>query len=109
MAPIRVRTKLDLIDSDKIRAHALGHRLNRADPIGRARRHDPFFARHQRHNAGATHRDDPVIDLPRQQPQRQADDARAMGQHPLNRVVCLARIGRAKNGSNPSKGHHVNP
>ena len=39
-----------------------------------------------------------VIDLARQQPQRQADHAGAMGQHALDGEMGLAGIGGAENG-----------
>ena len=46
----------------------------------------------------ALHRDDPVVDLARQQPQRKADDARRMAAHPLDREVGLAGVGGPENG-----------
>ncbi len=42
--------------------------------------------------------DDLVVDLARQQPQRQADNAGRMRQHPLDGEMGLAGIGRPENG-----------
>ena len=41
-------------------------------------------------------RDDAVVDLAGEQPQREADDAAGMGAHPLDREIGLAGIGRAQ-------------
>jgi hypothetical protein len=82
------------------------HRLDRADPVLRALRHDPFLAGDQRHDGGPAQRDDLVIDLPRQQAQRQADDAGAMRQHPLDRVMGLAGVGRPEDGGHATARPH---
>ncbi len=105
MAPFGIGAELDFINGQKIAPHALGHRLNRADPIGRTRRHDPLFSGHKRHDAGATHSHNPVVNLARQEPQRQADHTGAVGQHPFNRVVRLASIRRPKHGRDPGHRH----
>ena len=100
MAAFRVGTQLDFVHGQEICAHPLGHRLDGADPVLRARRHDAFLARDQRHHRRPPDCDDAVIDLARQQPQRQADDPGAMAQHALDGIVGLARVGRAKDGRN---------
>ncbi len=109
MAALRIGAKLDLIDGQKIRADIGGHRFDRADPIGRAVGHDPFLARDQRHDGRATDRDDAIIDLARQQPQRQADHACAVGQHPFNGVVGFAGIRRSENRGDRAVWGHISP
>ena len=95
MPPLGITTKLDFIDRDQISAHAFGHRLDRADPVLGARRHDPFFACDQCHDGRTTQGNDAVIDLAREQTQRQPDHPRAMRQHPFDCIGRLACIGRA--------------
>ena len=101
MPPLRVGAKLDLVDGHEIRADSLGHRLDRGDPILGAIRYDPFLAGDQRDDVRPAQRDDPVIDLARKQTQRKPDYPRAMGEHPFDGIVSLARVRRAENGRNP--------
>ena len=100
MPPFRIGAELNFVDGQKIDAHPFGHRLDGADPILGARRHDSLFAGDQRHNRRAPLGHDAVIDLARQQAQRQTDHAGAIAQHPLDGVMGLARIGRAENRHN---------
>ncbi len=62
--------------------------------VARLRRNDLFFAGDEgdfvRPDAG----DDAAIDLARQKAQRQPDDAGAVCQHPVDRKVRLAGVGR---------------
>ena len=106
MPPLWIRTKLDFIDRNQISAHAFGHRLDGADPILGARRHDPLFACDQCHDGRATQGNDAVIDLAREQTQRQPDHPRAMRQHPFDCIGRLACIGRAQNGHDPAVTCH---
>ena len=48
--------------------------------------------------------DDLVVDLARQQPQRQADHAGGMRQHPLDREMGLAGVGRPEHGGDAGAG-----
>ena len=96
IAPVGIGAELDLVDGQKLGAQAQRHRLHRADPVGGARRHDALLAGDQRHDGGTAQGDDLVIDLARQKAQRQADDAGAVAQHPLDGVMGLAGIGRPK-------------
>ena len=48
--------------------------------------------------AGADAGDDLVVDLAREQPERQPDDADVMRQHALDGEMGLAGIGRAEHG-----------
>ena len=58
----------------------------RSSPVMRAQAFSPFSLHH------------PVVDLAREQAQRQADHARAVGKHPLHGKVRLAGVGGAENG-----------
>ena len=107
MAALGIGTKLDLVDADEITAHALGHRLDRADPVLRAWRYDPLLASDKRHNRRPARGDDLVIDLARQKPQRQSDHTGTIAQHPVDGVVGLACVGRAENRRNPRMSGHV--
>ncbi len=101
MAPFGVGAELDFIHRQKVTAHALGHRLDSADPVLRAWRHNALFARDQCHNRGPAHSDNLVVNLARQQAQRQAHHTCPMGQHPLNCVMGFACIGGSKDGHDP--------
>ena len=78
------------------------HALGRAQEIARLRWDDSFLARQQGDLLFALHTDDAVIDLTREQPQWEADHARGMAAHPLDREMGLARIGRPEDGSDRS-------
>ena len=101
MAALRIGAKLDLIDSKKFDLTIERHRLDRADEVARPERNDLFFAGDQGDLSRAPRLDHPIVDLAREQPQRQADHARGMSEHPLDRQMRLARIGRAQNGDEP--------
>ena len=74
------------------------HGLHGADEILGPGRDDLLLAGDQRHRAGPPRLGDAVVDLPRQQPQRQADHPRGMAQHALDGEVGLARIGGPEHG-----------
>ena len=78
----------------KLTSRSDRHRLDRGDEVARASAADALLAGDQGDRAGALLRDDPVVDLARQQPQRKADHPAAMGEHPLDREVGLAGVGR---------------
>ena len=101
VAAFRIGAKLDLVDGEKFDLAVERHRLDRADEIARPERNDLFFAGDQRDLGRAPRLDHPIVDLAREQPQRQADHARGMSQHALDRQMRLARIGRAQNGDEP--------
>ena len=109
MPTFGVGTQLNFVHRQKINAHAIGHRLDRADPILGAVGDNPFLARHQRHYGWPTGAHNPVIDLSGQQTQRQSDDAGAVAQHPFNGVMGFSGIGRPQNGRDPGFGRHGNP
>ena len=99
MAAFEIGSHLDLVDGEERRVEVARHRLDGGDPEPRIRRLDLFLAGDQRHFVGADPLHGAVIDLARQQPQRQADDARGMRQHALDGEMGFARIGRPQHGS----------
>ncbi len=74
------------------------HRLDGGNPEARVRRLDLLLAGDQRDVVGADPVDDLVVDLARQQPQRQPDHAGRMAEHPLDGEMGLAGVGRAEHG-----------
>ena len=101
MAALGVSAKLYFVDGNEIRPDLQRHRLDRADPILGAVGYNAFFAGDKRHHRGAARHDDAVINLARQQTQRQPDHPGAMGQHPFDGIMSLARIRRAKDRDDP--------
>ena len=93
VAAFQIGRDLDFIDREKRHVEIPGHRLDGGDPEPRLRRLDLFFAGDQRDGIHAGAIDDLVVDLARQQPQRQADDAGGMREHPLDRQMGLAGVG----------------
>ena len=106
MPALGVRRELDLVDGNEVSIEILGHGLDRAYIEARGGRLDLLLAGDQ----GDLVRPNPgnhlVVDLPRQQPQRQADDANLVGEHALNGEVGFARIGGPQHGGDaaPSQG-----
>ena len=98
MAAVFVLGELDFVDGDKVGAHVDGHGFHGADEIARVRRDDALLAGDEGSVGRALGGDDPVIDLAREQAQRQADHAGAVAQHALDGVMRLAGIGGAENG-----------
>jgi len=94
MTALEIGGKLDLVDGEERRVEIARHRLDGGDPEARIGRLDLLLAGDQRHVVGADPLDGPVINFARQKPQRQADHARGMGQHPLDAEMGLAGIGR---------------
>ena len=109
MAALGVGAKLDLVYREEIAAHPIRHRLDRANPILGAVRHNPLFAGDQSHDRRAPGPDDPVIYLAREQTQRQADDAGAVAQHPLDGIMGFSGIGRTQYSRDPGFGRHGSP
>ena len=105
MPALRVCAELDLIDRQEIHRHADRHAFDRRHPVARIVGDDLLFAGDQRdvHRAHTVFH--PVIDLPGEQPQRQADHAGFVPQHALDCQVGLAGIGRAEQG--PDAGVRV--
>jgi hypothetical protein len=101
MATLGVGAELDFIDRHEISADFQRHRLNRADPVLGAVGHDTFFAGDQRHNRRSALGDAAVINLARQQAQRQADDPGAVAQHAFDGVMRFPGIRRPKDRRYP--------
>ena len=94
VAALAVGGELDLVDGDEVRLELERHGLHGADIEARGRGLDLLFAGDQRDLAGGHAGGDLVVDLPRQQPERQPDDADIVSQHALDGEVGLAGIGR---------------
>ena len=95
---------LDFIDREKRHVEIPRHRLHGGDPVARLRRLDLLLAGDQRDAVDADLVDDLVVDLAREQPQRQADHAGGMRHHPLDREMGLAGVGRPEHRGNAGAG-----
>ncbi len=102
MAALGIGAELDLVDGEKRHAQVERHRLDRADEIARLGRHDLLFAGDEGGEFRALDADDLVIDLAGEEPERQADHARAMGEHALDREMGLAGVGRSQDRGDPA-------
>ena len=98
VAALEIGGELDLVDGHERHVEVARHRLDRGDPEARIRRLDLLLAGDQRDLVGAHALHALVVDLAREQPQRQPDDAGRMGQHALDGEMGLAGIGRAEHG-----------
>ena len=98
MAALAIGGKLHFVDSDEIRFEVERHGLDRADIEARRGGLDLLFPGDQRDLGGADPGDDLVVDLAREQPERQPDNADVMREHALDGEVGLAGIGRAEHG-----------
>ncbi len=109
VAPLRVGDQLDLVHRQEVDRPLQRHGLDRTDEEGGSRRDDLLLASDQGDAGRPAPLDDPLIDLARQQPQRQADHARAMAQHPLHRQVGLASVGGAQDRRDARWSHACGP
>ena len=100
VAALAIGRKLDLVDGQEIRL-ALGHGLDGAQKITRLGRLDALFAGDERDRARAFQRHHLVVVLARQQTQGKAHHAGAVRQHPLDRHVGLAGVGRPQDRGYP--------
>ena len=98
MAALQIAGDLHLVDGDEGGVCLARHRLDGGHPVARLRREDLLLAGDERHLVGADARCDAPIDLARQEPERQADDAALVAEHAFDREVRLAGIGRAEHG-----------
>ncbi|MNC42312.1 hypothetical protein D3C75_911230 [compost metagenome] len=104
VAALRVRHQLDFVDGQELDLTLQRHGLDGADEIGRARRDDLLLAGDQGDGGGPALLDNPLIDLARQQAQRQADHARGVTEHPLDRQMGLAGVGGSQDRRNARWG-----
>jgi hypothetical protein len=103
VAALGIGAQLDLVDREEARLEVVGHGLDRGDEVARRGRLDPFLAGDQGDGAGPPLCHDPVVDLARQEAQRETDQATPVPQHPLDREVGLAGVGR------PEDREHARP
>ena len=101
VAALRVGRQLHLVDGEEVDVGMARHRLDRAYPVARMLRLDLLLAGDEGDAVDAGPGSHLVVDLAREQAQRQADQPRVMPQHALDRQVCLARVG------GPEHGGHV--
>ncbi len=111
MAALGVAAELDLVDGEEIDRPVERHRFDGADEIGGIGRDDLLFAGDERHRALALERNDAVVVLAGQQPQREADHSGAVAEHALDGEMGLAGIGRPENGQDArgvrKNAHHL--
>ena len=104
VAAIEIGAELDLVDRQKIHVDVARHGLDGGDPVGGRARFDLLLARDERDIVLADLRHDAVVDLAREQAQRQADGARREREHALDGVMGLAGVGRAEHGRDACGG-----
>ena len=107
MPALEIGRDLDFIDGEKTHVEIARHRLDGRDPVARVLRLDLLLAGDERHAVDARPIRDLVVDLARQQPQRQADHAGGMPQHPLDRQMRLAGVGRPEHGGDAGAGRAI--
>ncbi len=98
MPAVGVGGDLDLVDRQALHRQLGRHGLDGRHPVAGPGGHDALLAGDQRHLVGAGPPRHSLIDLARQQPERQPDQPRSMGEQPLDRVVGLAGVGGAQDG-----------
>ena len=96
VAALEIGAELDLVDGEEGDVEVARHGLDGGDPEARVGRLDLLLAGDQRDRSAPTRSTHFVVDLAREQPQRQTDHAARMRQHPLDREVGLAGVGRAE-------------
>ncbi len=98
VAALGIGAQLDLVDREEGGLEILRHRLDGGDEVAGRGRLDALLAGNQSDRGGALLGHHPVIDLAREQAQRTTDQAAPVGQHPLDREVGLAGVGRPEHG-----------
>ena len=98
MPAFEIGAELNFIDGQECNVEVARHRLDRRHPVTRMRRFDLFLAGDQRDCVRPRPRRNLVVDLARQQPQRQPDDAGGMAEHALDGEMRLASIGWPEHG-----------
>ncbi len=105
VAALGVGAELDLVHRQELDVARQRHGFDGADEIVRPRRDDLLLAGDQGDRAGPAQLDDPVVDLTGQEPERQADHARGVAQHPLDRQVRLAGVGGTQHRHQSRRRH----
>ena len=106
VAALEIAGELHLVDRHEGSVRLARHRLDRADRVFRAGRHDLLLAGDQRHLVRADLLADAGIDLARQKPERQADDAALVRHHALDGEMRLAGVGRTEDRRHVASGEH---
>ncbi len=90
--------ELDFVDGQEVHVHVARHGLDGGHPVAGALGLDLLLAGDERDLVGADAGRDLVVDLARQQPQRQADHAALVTEHALDGEMRFAGVGGAENG-----------
>ena len=98
VAPVEIRRELNFIDCKESDVEIGRHRLDSGNPKPRIRRLDLLLAGDERHRVRADAFDRPIVDFARQKAQRQADQTGRVREHPLEREMGLAGVGRPEHG-----------
>ena len=93
---LAIAGELNLVHRYELDRPVEGHRFDGADEVARLLGDPPLLARHQGGRAFALRLDHAVVDLAREEAEREAHHAGAVGQHALDRQMGLARVGRAE-------------
>ena len=96
VAALGIAAELNFVDREKIDVDVARHRLDGRYPIARPFGLDFFLACNQRDVVGADARFDLVVDLARQETQRQTDHAAFVAEHALYGEMRLAGVRRSK-------------
>ena len=96
VAALAIACELNLVNRDELDLPVQRHRFDGADEIARLLGDPPFLARHQSDSALTLRLDHPIVDLAREEAEREAHHAGAVGQHALDRQMGFARVGRAE-------------
>jgi hypothetical protein len=98
VAALEIGGELHFVDGEEGDVEIARHRLDGRDPEARIRRLDLLLAGDEGNRVCARALRDLVVDLTRQEPQRQPDDAGRMPEHAFNGEMGLAGIGRPEHG-----------
>ena len=98
VAALGIGGHLDFVDPQERHLPVHRHGLHRAQGVGGVGGGDLLLAGDQRDPGRPLDFHHPVVDLARQQAQREADHAAGMAQHALDRIVRLAGVGGAQDG-----------
>ena len=93
---LEIGAELHFVDRHERHVEIARHRLDGRDPEARAVRLDLLFAGDERDRLRPDALDALVVDLARKQAQRQPDHAARMREHPLDREMRLAGVGRTE-------------
>ena len=105
VAALGVGAELDLVHRQELDLARQRHGLDGADEIVRPGRDDLLLAGDQGDGSHTAQLDDAVVDLTGQEPQRQADHARGVAQHPLDGQMRLAGVGGTQHRDQSRRGH----